>query len=72
MLQVTSATVLTTDEEELTVTLSNMYRAAIIEEAVDTVRRGFDLTDEQQDGLRSVGVDPDALMGEFENEYTVS
>lgn len=59
-------------DDVLQTTMANMYRAALVEDAIDTIRRGFDLTDEQEEGLLQVGVDPDNIRTEFEGEYTVS
>lgn len=59
---------LVTEAQEL---LERMYRADRVATAVDAVRRGFELTDEEREQLIADGFDPEAIEQEFGDEFTV-
>lgn len=52
--------------------LAKMYRADKIATALDTIRRGFDLTEDELGELEDMGIDSVALMEEVKDEHITS
>lgn len=58
-----------TGDPALDALLLKLHRAEVIGEAADTVRRGFDLTDDVREDLMELGIVPEDLQQEFGDEH---
>ena len=57
---------------DLNLLLVKMYRTDKIATALDTLRRGFDLTEDELGELEDMGIDSVALMEEVKDEHITS
>ena len=59
-------------DEEVNDFMRQLYKGNTMQEAADSVRRGFDIDPDTAKELRDMGIDPDDIVEEFQDEYVTS